>query len=244
MKKIGLSLMLIVCIIVSMSTTVFADVIFEPNDDFYTTHKEECEYVERYYIAGSANEYTKVYMSPENGKVVNEVPNGEEIYISWQWNDWLYCNKGWVHSDDVSLKYDSISFLKDHETTDYKDESYSVSSVQMYTYPNSGECYKMTEEKKYSTIGDSFSKLYIDDAGLKWGYIGYYMQQSGWVCIDDPINTSLKSGAVPVGKSVSQLRSSDAVVEEAPKDYLPIATGLVVAVVAITAFLLLRKKKR
>jgi hypothetical protein len=226
-----------------MSTTVFADVIFEPKDNFYTTHKEECEYVKRYYIAGSANGYTNVYVSPKNGKIVTEVPNGEEIYISWQWNEWLYCNKGWLHSDDVSLKYDSISFLEEHKTTDYNDKSFSVSSVQMYTYPNSGECYEMTEVKEYASIGDSFNKLYIDDAGLMWGYIGYYMQRSGWVCIDDPVNTSLKSGELPVEKSVSQMRSSDAVVE-APKNYLPIATGLVVLVVAITSFLLLRKKKR
>ena len=245
MKKLGLSFLCMVCLMASMYTTAFADVIIEPEDDFYMSHGEECEYIDRVYIAAGANGVTKVYESPEDATVLTEVPNGEEIRLTYQWNDWFYyhnADMGWVHSDDVSLKYDHTSFLADHQATDHENTNYSVPMVQMYTYPNSGDCYEMTESIDYATIGESFSKGYVDDAGLQWGYIGYYMQHNGWVCVDDPMNKSLASGFVAVEESVSQIRGTDAVVKTS-MGYLPIATVLVVVLVGTTAVLLIRKKK-
>lgn len=225
-----------------MATTAQADVIFEPDDNFYESHRSECTYVNANYIAAGAEGETTVYQSPKKAVVVDQIPNGETMYISFGWEDWLCSNLGWIHSDDVSREYDSECFLAEHTTTLYEDDGYSAPTVQMYTYPNSGDCYEMAENADYATIGETIGQTYIDEAGLQWGYIGYYWKCSGWVCMDDPTNTALDSGVVAPEMSVSQLRGSDAAVE-APTNDLWIATGLVVAVVAVTGMILLRKKK-
>ncbi len=233
-------------LILSMLYTLpaFADVIWEPEDDFYWANAEDCVPVNRTFIAASSMDAINVYVSPENTSVVNTITNNTEIFISWSWNEWYYYDIGWIHSDDVTVVYDNISFIEDNEISDYDGEEMSLPVVQLYTYPNSGNSYELIEEKDYSLIGGSFSSSYIDANGLNWGYISYYMQHEGWVCIDDPTNTSLNSGAVPTDLSISQKRGSDAEVPNTHYNVLLIATVLTVAVVSATLFLLIYKRKK
>ncbi len=228
---------------------VFADVIYEPaEDDFYWAHQDECVLNERAYIAASSGDAVNIYRSPQDGTVVNTVPNGDEIYSTWRWNDWYQVFDGWIHSDDVSLIYDSEQFILDkieeRAIHQYTGEQMSIPTAQLYTYPNSGDSYELVEDKDYALIGASFVHSYIDEEGREWGYITYYMLHSGWVCVDDATNTSFDSGAVPTEQSVSQQRGSDAVPGQASVPILLIiASVLVVAVVALTLLLILRKKK-
>ncbi len=235
--------------LVALPLGVFADVIYEPpEDDFYWAHQDECVLNERVYIAASSGDAVNIYRSPQDGTVINTVLNGNEIYTTWRWNDWYQVFDGWVHSDDVSLIYDSEQFIADKiETRDihqYTGDEMSIPSAQLYTYPNSGDSKELVEEADYGLIGASFVHSYIDEEGREWGYITYYMSNSGWVCVDDATNTSLNSGAVPIEQSVSQQRGSDAVPGQASAPILLIiASALVIVVVAVTLVLILKKKK-
>ncbi len=241
MKKLLGGLLLLFSMIIYI-LPVHADVIWEPEDNFLSEHLEESVYVDREYIAAGADGVTKIYKSPQNGAVVSTVENGGAIYIGYTWNEWLYSYDGWIHSDDVSLPYDSTQFHQDNALTEYDGGEISIPKAQLYTYPNSGVSYELIEVEDYLLIGAAFSSAYTDEDGLQWGYINYYMQHEGWVCIDDPTNSNLNSGIVPLEQSVSQKRGSDAVVEKASNIILPVATILVVAVVIITLLLLLKKK--
>lgn len=234
-----LGFLLFFCCVTPMS---LANVIFEPEDDFYEEKAEEVEISRRAYLTASADGNVKVYQSPENGRVVRKYYNNQEIRVTFQWNDWYFYEDGWIHSEDVSLIYDTKSFLEEHETTVYEDDGYTEPVVQMYTYPNSGESYLMEESPDYSTIGDAIGEIFVDDEGKIWGYIAYYMAMSGWVCMDDPTNEHFDSGFVPVEPSVSQLRGSDAVAP--PSEYgLEVATGFVVVFSGMALFLLVKIKK-
>ncbi len=242
MRKI-LSIFILLVAILTNLQTVTADVIWEPEDDFLNANLDESVYIDCTYIAGGAQGVTKIYKSPQDGRVVSEVQNGDEIYVGWGWDDWLFTDAGWLHSDDVSLAYDSTQFFDEHETIEYTAEGTSLPSLQLYSYPNSGDSYELIEDEDYLLIGDAFSALYTDENGLQWAYINYYMQHEGWVCLADPTNSTLNSGVVATPPSLSQQRGSDAVVESADNTLLLLASGLVVAVIAITAILLLKKKK-
>ncbi len=243
MKKV-LTLIFVLSITLICSTSVFADVIWEPEDDFYWANADDCIPVNRTYIAASSNEAINVYVSPQNSTVVNTILNDTELYISWSWNEWYYYDIGWIHSDDVALIYDGISFLQNNEVTEYSAEAISIPSAQLYTYPNSGNSYELIEEKDYALIGESFSSAFTDENGLTWGYISYYMQHEGWVCVDDPTNTSFNSAKIPTEQSISQKRGSDAEVGEPPFSLLIIATILVILVVAVTVIMINIKKKK
>ena len=47
-----------------LGTTATADVLIEPSDDFYRTHAEECEYLDRSYTANGKEGYVALYQSP------------------------------------------------------------------------------------------------------------------------------------------------------------------------------------
>lgn len=215
MKKIYLQLFpLILGFTLSFLPTfpTFADVIFAPSDLFWVSHEDECTYLNRSYVTAGSKGVVKMYHAPNSGLIKGIFKNGQKINMSWQWEDWYFSGTGWYHKEDLSLFYDTIAFLEDHETTDFDNaENYSVPEVQMYLYPNSGICYTMKESPDYSTIGEALSHLYVDEQGLRWGYISYYMTSKGWVCLDDPSNPNLNSGFVPESPSVSQLRGHDAI---------------------------------
>ncbi len=244
MRKFTCLLLLLTAIILN-SFVVYADVIVEPQDDFYLAHSQECEYVNRVFVAAGVEDVTNVYRSPVDGRVVNSVLNGNELYVEWSWNDFYYLyDLGWVHNEDVSLVYDSIAFIEDHDIYIYDEESMSIPTARLYSYPNSGDSYELVEAAEYMLIGDAFSSIYEDENGLRWGHITYYMQHEGWICIDDPTNENFNSGFVPTEQSVSQLRGADAEVIPQSINLLIIATILVVIVVLVTVLMLKFVKKK
>ncbi len=242
MKRIFLVLLSLV-VLSSTSFTAYADVIWVPEgDSFFEEHEDECEYEEGTYSAAGVDDSINVYVSPEDTSIVETINNETLLYPSWRWNDWFLIDNGWIHSDDVAVVYDGLAFMREHEVEAVERIPGDFKEVQFYTYPHSGESTKVIEDPQYMLISSSFSAKYVDDAGLTWGYINYYMGQSGWVCTDDPTNENFSNNPPMISQSVSQLRGSDKEVEETTSPLL-VATGLVIGVCVITFLLLIKKKK-
>lgn len=242
----------------STSKIVKADLIIEPDDAFYRSHKNSCTYVSRSYIANSEDGYSTIYVNPESKLSIYKVTNGTDFYVSFSYDKsgetWLYCvlpideedghvtyKKGWIPDADCLLKYDGIAFYDDHESelTNYQGElkDYQAKNeILVWSYPLSGEVVKRFKEFDANHI----STVYTDEEGRDWGYIGYYMGKvNSWVCISDPENEELPVQKIVKGDLIPPVEP-----EWSPLDgtYLPfLVAAILVVVVIVGTFLLIRR---
>lgn len=257
MKRKLFSLFLALLAVSALAAPASADVIWTPNDSFYEKHWEECNYVGRQYeLAGYGGKVT-LFTAP-GGANKATLDNGIQATVQFTWEGegalWGYLIRwgddqaeGWVPMDDLSLVYDSQEFMKDHagEITESGPVPVDFSEAALYDYPH-GPVWEntLTEVTDYQPFSEIFTQIYTDEDGLRWGYVGYYMGRlESWVCLDDPMNRELDTAIVPTAPSAAQERGSATVPSSGPSMLL-IAAGLVAAVAAVTAALILKLKKR
>lgn len=210
MKRFAMLLFILV-LCMSMAMSAFADVIYEPDDDFLQKHEDECHYENRVYIASGENGYASAKKSPTSKKAEWEIPNGTEVYISFVWDQdggWgLKDSHGWISMSELTVKYDGISFAQEHgsefryldewEFLDLTDRDclhlwrYPGDTEPFNTLSGSGEDYWWgwpPEEMSFNTI-------YEDPEGRRWGYVNYYYGlRDFWVCLTAPDDASLGGG--------------------------------------------------
>lgn len=219
---------LMVCLIVATSnlTLVYGDVIWEPGDSFYERERENCHYINRTYFANGDKGYVTVYKNPESSKVVTDIENGEDIHISFTYEDksgreWgiteLNDNtksykSGWMLMEELIARYDHISFCEDHENEfeDYDgsfDPNKYEDKIVVWKYPGSGIIHSNINIDELKENLPEFSYKYTDNEGNEWAHFGYYMgMRDGWVCLTDPENEDLPTinveyeGLIPASK--------------------------------------------
>ena len=199
MKRI-LSLLLALVFVLALSPAVSADVIFQPEDNFYAKHHEECEYLDRVYLTSGPNGSVTVYKSPESASVVQTLDNGTQLWISYVYPDkdgifWGFCEyhgkghwAGWIPMDYLLLKYDSIAFREEFADRIEKNggEVQADGVVHFWSYPGSDTLSADIAVQKEDHL-PQYDLLFTDDAGRKWGHVNYYMGiRDVWVCLDDP----------------------------------------------------------
>lgn len=193
-----ISLVLALVFILALSPAVRADVIFEPEDSFFWDHRGECQYHDRAYYAEGPDNVAVVYRSPDSSAVVERVKNGDVLWISYVYEDengisWGYCENfqedwsGWVPMDYLLLRYDYISFQEefaDRITEETGTVPASDAEVRFWDYPGSDNANALAAEPDYPP---EYHQVFVDDAGRKWGSVGYHMGICNvWVCLDDP----------------------------------------------------------
>lgn len=258
MKRKVLTLFLAALALLALAVPASADIIIEPRDSFFEKHRDECTYVARGYELAGYNGTVTVFTAP-GGMNKLTLDNGLRgtIQFTWEgkettwgyliyWDDhWI---EGWVPMDDVTLVYDSWEFRVDHAgeiITETQPVPVDFHEAVRYNYPNGPIASEtaLQEDPDYMTFSETFTQVYTDENGLRWGYVDYYMGiREFWVCLDDPMNKELDTEIVPVSPSAAQLRGSATVTAGPPA--LLIAAVLVAAVAAVTAVLLVRRKKR
>ncbi|MEY8403748.1 hypothetical protein AALA54_10470 [Oscillospiraceae bacterium 44-34] len=256
MKRRVFTLFLVALAVLSLAVPASADLIWEPEDSFYEKHRDECNYVNRSYELAGYDGKVTVFTAPDGMNKLT-LDNGLQGTIQFTWEGkgtvWGYLirwgdapGEGWVSMDDLSLVYDSKEFFKDYagEIEETQPVPVDFHEAVLYNYPN-GPAWENTlkEETDYMPFDELFTQVYTDEAGLRWSPVGYYMGHvDGWVCLDDPMNQGLNDGIVPVAPSAAQLRGSATVTAGPPA--LLIAAVLVAGVAGMTAYLLLKCKKR
>ena len=267
MKRL-IILVLAVILLLGLSATAYADVLWIPDNLFLNQHMEDCQRSDRSYRALTE---VKVYQSPEDDKVLWMAPAGYHCFIYYTYEDangnlWgLTENRsvdfqaGWVPLAYMELVYDYISFEEDYghlfEYVDepiYLDEAYAGQEIYYWDYPGSDSWYSYQAEADYMP---SFNCFYTDDQGLRWGYVNYHMGlRNVWFCISNPTAelTNLVPEGVPEvrvtepGETEPTLPTEEIVPQISRKTkevYTIIAIG-VIGCVVISGALLLRAKKK
>ena len=246
-------------LMMGLALPVSADLIWEPQDNFYESHRDECDYVGRRYQAAGYDDQVTLYSKP-NGRAKETLANGQSgtVQFTWQSEDqvWGYIcyagedqAEGWVPMDELTLIYDDQQFQEDHASELQNVEPVKVEFTQgiLYSYPGGPAGSVLEEAKEYQPFSEMFTLIYTDEDGLRWGYVGYYMgRRNSWICLDDPMNEHLGTRIVEPEPSAAQLRQLDSEPGEGNEGVPPaettdpmlLAGGLVAAVVAVTLVLI------
>lgn len=206
MKKRILTLLLSTIMLAFPIVNASADVIVEPEDDFYSRHRNQCEYLSRRFYANGDDGYVSMLSEPGSRKEISVVKNGETLVIQYTYDyhgeRWgVGYSSGWAPMRDFILVYDSISFYEDHkdEFTDNKFDLNVLLDAELvvfWTWPGSGEInmdYKPSASNRdLESIWLDAEYCYKDDEGRVWGYIPYfYAVRSQWVCLSDPSDKNI-----------------------------------------------------
>lgn len=199
MKKNVWILAVVACWMLSV-LPVRADVIWEPyHDDFYNENMNRCEYLNRTYTANGPDGEVIVYESPKNPTVVTTWENGFTAYISFTYTDaegnvWgVYDDSqsginGWVPMAYMTVMYDYISFQEEFAESIVEEGGtipgvYAGQTIRFWKYPGSEDYFEMSMPEDAESM-PQYSKLFVDEAGQQWGYIGYFRgTKNRWVCL-------------------------------------------------------------
>ena len=270
MKRL-ITLVLAVILLLGLSATAYADILWEPDNLFLKQHRGECPRMDRSYRA--LTEVT-VYESPEDNTVMWTIPEGEPWRVYYTYEDsngnlwgclekWEFGETGWVPMAYMELVYDYISFAEEfgHEfvTLDklgQLPEEFRDDVVMFWSYPGSETADEFDLGQWASEYFPEYETVYEDALGRRWGYVGYYMGcRNFWICLDDPTadyDTLFPAGPTPevsvTDPSVPEptLPTEEIVPQISRKTkevYTIIAIG-VVGCVVVSGALLLRSKKK
>ncbi len=192
-----------------------ADVIWEPyGDSFFDAHRDEMQYVSRNFIANGKAGYVTLWDVPGGSGVAAQYENGKALHVSHVYQNWALLDVweeaesggweetyGWTPLADLSLIYDCLSFIEEHEEDirSYQDEfsgyDGGAATLNFYEYPGAAE---IKDQVNLKDIGDAFVRdlamyidlVFTDEEGRTWGYVPRYMGcRECWFCLDEPDGT-------------------------------------------------------
>ena len=118
-RKVFLRMVMFVCIAVFVHPlSASADVIFEPENNFYERHSDECSYFDRSCLAGAD---TYLWDAPNLTTEGGKLQKGDSIYISFVYTDndgleWglAETQDKWILMADLYLEYGSPEFMEEY----------------------------------------------------------------------------------------------------------------------------------
>lgn len=198
-RKVILKMVMLVCIAVFVLVhplSASADVIFEPENNFYERHSDECSYFDRSCLAGGD---TYLWDAPNLVTGDRKAQEGEKIYISFVYTDkdgieWGLAESldKWILMADLYLEYGTPEFMEEHSNEIYEDEPYLLSygtEFVSWSYPESG----VIDRPDASATDDyEITTFYKDPDGRLWGYRAYmHGTRDIWICLSDMEDTGI-----------------------------------------------------
>ncbi len=190
-----------------------ADVIVEPQDDFYAAHKDACAaHFRRYYANGDGGQ---VSLKKEPGSLTETgvTENGKTLTIMFTYESggkrWGVAelgagglSAGWVPMDQLLLVYDSLAFCDEHKDDFYPyegayDALTKVESIVLWSWPGSGKIQSTLDSRK---VNGSFkvTEAYRDAEGREWGFLQYFGgSRNAWILMSDPGNEAVEAFNLP-----------------------------------------------
>ena len=264
MKRITVFVCMVLIAALTLPMVGRADVIYEPFDSFYESHREECTYVSRSYTASGPNGTVTLYRSPSDPTVEKEYPNASVLYVSYTYQTsdgvlWGCCENweddvtGWVPMAYLELIYDEQSFSEEHRDAivpvrvTLEAAELDGKTVYFWAYPGSRDYIEVELTADYLP---EFQESYTDENGVQWLRCGYYMGIKGkWVNLSNP--TADYETLFPNAPAETVPAQTEPAPIETMEEIKPAGTGLklivtvaVAAVVIVTAVLLIALKKK
>ena len=245
------------------SQKVHADLIYEPNDNFYKRYAKDCQHVNRTYTANGPDGIVIAYKDPFTDTEVVTIKNDKEMYISYSYEDsnginWGLCElvkasqSGWMPMEYLQVVYDYISFGEEYAekievSSGRIDESYIEKEIYFWEFPGSEKGYAVLLHDKTP----EYSSVFIDELGRTWAYVSYYMGNKGkWLCLDElttDFEELYEDGAPERGTNQPETNySSDIIKPEGTGKAMKVVILLVGMVVVVTSGFLywIKKSKR
>ena len=195
-----------------------ADAIFEPQNQFYLRHQEDCEYLNR---TCTAREDTVLWKTPNSAFEKGVLEKGEPVYVSVVYTDKKGLKWGltdgedvWVLLADMDLTYGSEEFLAEYwNDIKVKDpvEIPAGTKVVLWTYPQSGVTRGPDGGVRTFSTALSIEPYYTDPSGREWGYSAYFQgERDLWICLSDMENEKIPGAQeeepVPAQELTEELR--------------------------------------
>ncbi|MDE7219037.1 MAG: hypothetical protein K2O45_05380 [Oscillospiraceae bacterium] len=268
MKRI-LTCILTVLILLTLAAPARADILWEPDNNFYEKHRGECTYIGRSYYANGPEGFVTLYNAPNGSIIEAQYQNGYALPVYYQYKDWACITvfgdegeiNGWTKLSDLSLIYDHISFEEEYadRITEYNGEfadyAGDAEEVNFYEYPGAprvSQSFNIAEFSKHmgnilknlTGTADSpsyISSIFVDENGLTWGYVNYmYGRLNSWFCLDKPDGT---------GFPVREVSAEDLTPAQTPvlpaRSYLPyiLTAAVVIVTIGVLFYFYGRKRK-
>ena len=247
--------------LLALCATARADVLWEPDNNFYVKNADQCDYIGRQYYANGDEGFITLWEAPGGTRAVHQFQNGYTLWVYYQYEDWACAVvwgdegeiTGWAPMEDFVLKYDYLSFEEE-----YADEIHpydgqfagydgDAAEIAFYEYPGAPEPKALWEaaeilDQLTSTEDSYIASTFTDEDGRTWGSVAYlFGTRNLWFCLDEPDGRDFP---------VRQVGTPELTAAQEPtlpaRGYVPyILSGvLVIAVVATAAVLLARRKKK
>jgi len=196
-----LTVILVFCILIMMPLTAYADIIYEPDNDFYKQYKYQIKDLGRSFAANGEDGSVSVKIEPGTGNDITELNNGAVTYIRYSClfngDFWGFTEQhsGWIKLDQMLVLYDYITFNEEHNgefyhyNGDYAEIKDTRSAI-VWPWPGADNYIRRFENLDAASYAVSYA--YMDDDGREWGFVTYiYGYRNVWVCLSEPTNDSI-----------------------------------------------------
>ena len=199
MKRVTVILML--CILLLPPLAAYADVIFEPENDFYEQHRSRIIFLGRSFAANGDGGSVSVKKDPGARADIARLENGAITYMQYSclydgdfWG-FTYEHSGWIKLSQMLVLYDYVAFEEYHfgelylYDGDYAEVKETRAAIA-WPWPGSGEPMWVFEDLDAESFRVAYA--YRDDEGREWGFVTYlYGSRNIWVCLSDPLNSDI-----------------------------------------------------
>lgn len=246
-------LLLAVCFLLMLPLTAYADVLIEPNNDFYTRHRSECVSLNRSFYANGEGGSVSVKQEPGSNTETAVIENSEILNILFTYNDngeiWGVTEifsenepydtwpNGWIPMSQLLLVYDYASFAEEYQEEFYTfSGSYealkTANEIVLWSWPGSGELKGTLEALTVENDGEfNISKAYKDKQGQEWGFLVYWRgERNVWICLSNPASRDIPAFNPPPQPKLWQ---SDDV--NPPKNGLSLPVIIIILVFVLVA---------
>jgi len=192
---------IIITLLSLIPITALADVLVEPENDFYHRNESDIVYLGRSFIANGTDGYALIMKAPNSSGEIGRLQNDEEVYLEYSclydgefWG-FTYEYSGWMRIDQLLVLYDYIVFAEEHieEFYQYDGDFAAIKetgAVIVWPWPGAGTMIWMFED--LDTEDFWVMHAYKDKEGREWGFVTYlYGQRDIWICLDDPLNSDI-----------------------------------------------------
>jgi len=202
-------IVLLICVLLLPSLVTHADVILEPENDFFEHNRNDVVYLDRRFTVNSPTGSISVKREPGSQREIATIDNDRTVYVQFSclyngdfWgivttnpSEQSDADYGWVKMDQLLVLYDYVAFQEDHIGQFYPyegdyDEVKSASAVIVWPWPGAETPLWVAEDLDVDYFFVSYA--YRDERGDEWGFISYlFGHRNIWINLSDPMNSDI-----------------------------------------------------
>ena len=87
--------------LLALCATARADVLWEPDNNFYVKNADQCDYIGRQYYANGDEGFITLWEAPGGTRAVHQFRNGYILWVYYQFEDWA-CAVVWGDEGEIT----------------------------------------------------------------------------------------------------------------------------------------------